>query len=418
MRLLIAFLLALAFAPVAAAATPLIVGVTEDGLEFEPDATRRDATALGLDAVRITFAWRPGETAPDAEQQKELANATRGAGPLRVVLSVFGEKATFAPQTQTARDQYCAFLRSIVARYPAIRDVVVWNEPNKSFFWQPQFNPDGTSAAPAAYEALLARCWDELHAERDDVNVLAPSTAPRGNDRPNARSNISHSPQRFLSELGSAYRASGRDRPIFDTLSHHVHADAPREPPSQRHPGGTIGEGDYGKLVATLRRTFGGTAQPAPGPIWYLEGGYQTTVPADKAGLYTGREIAGVDIPPVGGAVNQAGQLTAALRLAACQPHVGAYFNFLLWDEARLEGWQSGLYWTDRTPKPSLPAFRAAVRASHAHRPCVGRSPAPEVRGHTNTTQRIAVGAVGVGLLAGAAILLASRRSRRRRNSR
>jgi hypothetical protein len=461
MRVLITCLLALAFVPAAAAATPLIVGVTEDGLKFEPDATRRDATALGLDAVRITLVWRPGKTAPDAEQRKELASATGGAGPLRIVLSVFGEKAAYAPQTATARDQYCAFLRSIVARYPAIRDVVVWNEPNKSFFWQPQFNPDGTSAAPAAYEALLARCWDELHSVRHDLNVLAPSTAPRGNDRPNARSNISHSPQRFLSELGSAYRASGRDRPIFDTLSHHVHGDSPTEPPSQRHAGGTIGEGDYGKLVATLRRAFGGTAQPAPGPIWYLEGGYQTTVDPAKAKLYTGRETAGVGIPPVGGAVNQAEQLAAALRLAACQPHVGAYFNFLLWDEARLEGWQSGLYWTDRTPKPSVPAFRAAVRASHAERPCVGRSLTPRIPKPTRTTETttspaetttsaaettgtttttstrartttapaeddtggsdaipIAAGALAVGLLAGAAILLASRRSRRRRNSR
>ena len=68
--------------------------------------------------------------------------------------------------------------------------------------------------------------------------------------------------------------------------------------------------------------------------------------------------------------VNQAGQLTAALRLAASQPHVGAYFNFLLWDEARLEGWQSGLYWTDRTPKPSAPAFEDAVCGVHAGGAC------------------------------------------------
>ena len=233
-----------------------------------------------------------------------------------------------------------------------------------------------------------------------------------------------------------------------------MHGDSPTEAPSQRHAGGTIGEGDYAKLVATLRRAFGGTGQPAPGPIWYLEGGFQTTVRADKAKLYTGREIAGVGIPPTGGDVNQAGRLADALRLAACQSHVGAYFNFLLWDEARLEGWQSGLYWTDRTPKPSVPAFRAAARASHTERPCPGRPLTPETPRPTKTTVTttttstptttttttstrartmavpaeedrggsdalpIAAGAVAAGLLAGAAILLASRRSRRRRNSR
>ena len=37
-----------------------------------------------------------------------------------------------------------------------MNDVVVWNDPNDGTYWLPQFNPDGSSAAPAAYEALLA----------------------------------------------------------------------------------------------------------------------------------------------------------------------------------------------------------------------------------------------------------------------
>jgi len=406
---------ALAVAPAAAADTPLIVGVTEDGLKYEPAATARDAKALDIDAVRITLVWRPGLTAPDAEMRKQLDGATSVA-MLRVVLSVFGEKAAYAPQTAQARDEYCGFLGAIVRDYPSIRDVVVWNEPNKQLFWQPQFDASGKSAAPAAYEALLARCYDELHSVRRDLNVLAPSTAPRGNDRPNAKSNISHSPVRFLEEVGSAYRASGRDRPIFDTLSHHVHGNAPDEPPGKHHEGTTIGEGDYSKLVATLRRAFGGTAQPVPGPIWYLEAGFQTTIPDDKAGLYTGAEIAGAGIPPTGDGVNQADQLRAALRLAASQRHVGAYFNFLLWDEPRLEGWQSGLYWTDRTPKPSVPEFVDAVCAVHRQESCgvVHAFTKPE----DSHTREIVGAAVVAAVLGGAAILLLSRRSRRRRISR
>jgi hypothetical protein len=34
---------------------------------------------------------------------------------------------------------------------------VIWNEPNKSQFWRPQLNPDGSVASAAAYEALLAQ---------------------------------------------------------------------------------------------------------------------------------------------------------------------------------------------------------------------------------------------------------------------
>ena len=164
--------------------------------------------------------------------REQLDNATSATG-LRVVLSVFGEKAAYAPQTEQARDQYCGFLGAIVKAYPSIRDVVVWNEPNKELFWQPQFDASGKSAAPAAYEALLARCYDELHGARQNLDVLAPSTAPRGNDRPNAKSNVSHSPVRFLEELGQAYRASGRDRPIFDTLAHHVYGNSADEPPAK-----------------------------------------------------------------------------------------------------------------------------------------------------------------------------------------
>src|SRR5215212_917629 len=196
MRFLVSCVVALALAPAAAADRPLIVGVTEDGLKYEPAATTKDAKALGIDAVRITLTWRPGLTQPDSAMRKQLGSATSATG-LRIVLSVFGEKASYAPRTEQARDEYCGFLGAIVKRYGSIRDVVVWNEPNKELFWQPQFDASGKSVAPAAYEALLARCYDELHAARADVNVLAPSTAPRGNDRPNARSNISHSPVRF-----------------------------------------------------------------------------------------------------------------------------------------------------------------------------------------------------------------------------
>jgi chitodextrinase len=59
----------------------------------------------------------------------------------------------------------------------------------------------------------------------------------------------------------------------------------------------------------------------------------------------------------------QATQVPDAVRLAYCQPGVGAFFNFLLADEPVLSGWQSGAYWTDLTAKDSLPAFAAALAA-------------------------------------------------------
>ena len=60
-----------------------------------------------------------------------------------------------------------------------------------------------------------------------------------------------------------------------------------------------------------------------------------------------------------GAAPDQATQVTDALRVAYCQPGVAAFFNFEIADEPSLDGWQSGLLWTDGTPKPSYDAFKA-----------------------------------------------------------
>ena len=280
---------------------------------------------------------------------------------------------------------------------------MIWNEPNVSAFWRPQFNVDGSSAAPAAYEALLARCWDVLHAFRPTINVVGPATSPRGNDNPNAASNISHSPVNFIERMGLAYRASGRTKPLFDTVGQHVYQNFFAERPFLIHTvGNTIAEGDWNKLLDTLQVAFTGTAQPVPGrgcvvcpPIWYLESGFQTSVPADRAGGYTGSENVAT-IPDFAGgetefpspsplatsrAPDQATQLRYAARLAYCQPYVGAFFNFLLRDEAELGGWQSGVVWADGTRKGSFAPLASVVADANAD--VISRRPPTEPTGLT-----------------------------------
>ncbi len=68
------------------------------------------------------------------------------------------------------------------------------------------------------------------------------------------------------------------------------------------------------------------------------------------------------DAPPpaeTSPAPDQYTQVRDSMRLAACQPYVRSYFNFLLADEPRLQGWQSGAFWADLTPKDSRPGFLA-----------------------------------------------------------
>ena len=218
----------------AGAGSNLFFGFTEDAPKWEGTTATSPAQALGAKAFRITLTWPNGATALTAGDISQLDLAVGSSLGLRIVPAVSG-LASYAPQDAAARDAYCSYVRSLLARYPTINDVVIWGEPNKSAFWRPQFNADGTSAAPAAYQALAARCYDVLHAERPAVNVIAPATSPRGNDNPLATSNISHSPGNFIRKMGEAYRASGRQAPLFDILGHHVYGNTSAERPWKQH---------------------------------------------------------------------------------------------------------------------------------------------------------------------------------------
>jgi hypothetical protein len=238
-----------------------------------------------------------------------------------------------------------------------VRDVIVGNEPNLNLFWLPQFAPDGSDAAAVAFERLLARAYDALKEVDEDVNVIGAGLSPRGGDDPDA-ARQTQSPTRFLLDLGEAYRASGRRRPLMDMLSIHPYGESPRIPPTLEHPSSTsIGIADYRKLVALLGEAFDGTAQRGRDlPIVYGEYGIETRIPSAKAPLYTGTEVvAAVD------EATQARYHAQALGLGACQPTVRMFLFFHVVDESRLEGLQSGVRYADGTPKSSLARVRRAA---------------------------------------------------------
>jgi hypothetical protein len=235
-----------------------------------------------------------------------------------------------------------------------VRTVIVGNEPNLNLFWLPQFGPDGEDVAASAYEQLLAQAYDALKAADPKLTVVGGAVSPRGGDDPGAR-RPTHSPTRFIEDVGAAYRASGRTRPLMDMFSIHVYGEAPKIPPTFRHPHTTsIGIADYGKLVALLGKAFDGTAQEGSKlPIVYGEYGVETTVPPGKEGAYSGHEV----IPSVDAAL-QARYYRKAIELAACQRNVRMLLFFHVLDEQPLSGLQSGLYYADGTPKPSAKAVR------------------------------------------------------------
>ena len=341
-------LLALVVAAPAAADRGLLIGVADNTATWasRPRAPLSIAQALGLRAVRVSVRWERGQSTLSGQQRLSLTRAITSAWGLRVVLSVSGWAAD-APKTAAGRDQFCSFTRDVLRKFPTVNDVIVWNEPNGSFFWRP--------VSPARYEALLARCWDVLHAFEPRVNVIGASTSARGGG------SSSMAPADFVRGLGAAFRASGRRQRILDTIGHHPYPDSNAEPPWQAHPSGrSIGQGDLGKLESAYAAAFGGTAQPLPGiggvTIWWLETGYQSRPPEPKRSLYSGRE----NVRPVD-ALQQGMHLGASIRLAYCQPHVSAFFNFQLFDEANLGGWQSGILYADGSAKPAYGEVKKAA---------------------------------------------------------
>jgi fibronectin type 3 domain-containing protein len=347
------------------------VGFSEDLPKQVGSTAVTPARQLGAGAFRFTLQWSPGTTvlsSADAAALGKAVTAASGSG-MRTVLAVYGTAGTSAPVDATARTTYCGYVKDALQRFPAVRDVVIWNEPNKRLFWNPQTD------APAQYEALLARCYDVLHAAYPGVNVVGLALSSTGNDDA-----ASISPGAFIRRTGDAYRASGRNAPLLDTVGFHPYAKTAGERPWLKHVGQTtIGEGDWNKLMYNLWLAFDGTPQPLPGAgarLWYLEDGFQTTVPAAKASAYTGAENVATIPDWAGGepdspapaatstAPDQATQVLDAIRLAACQPTVGAFFNFLLADEPILTGWQSGALFADLTPKASYGSVQQAIAAA------------------------------------------------------
>ena len=252
-------------------------------------------------------------------------------------------------------------MAAIATANPSFRDLIVGNEPNLNRFWLPQFNLDGTGASAPAYLSLLATTYDAVKAAAPEARIWGGALAPRGVDRPGTgRDTIS--PTRFVRELGQAYRASGRYKPVMDGFAFHPYAEnssvpVDRAPADPDH----LGLADQDKLVRLLGQAFDGTEQVGSGlPILYDEYGIESVVNPEKAALYSGTEP--VDDRPVEEPA-QAVAYAQALRMAYCQSNVAGVLLFHSADESALAGWQSGLFYPDGTPKSSLGIVRDTLDA-------------------------------------------------------
>jgi hypothetical protein len=319
------------------------------------------AKAAGFDTIRVTAIWRRGDNAVPADQLaalQSIASAGQAQG-IRIVATIMNFGSSTTPLTAAERRQFARFAANLVRRVPVIHEYIIGNEPNLNRYWLPQFGPNGEDVAATAYVQLLARTYDAMKAADKSVFINGGSVSPRGIDRPGTGRDT-HSPTAFIRDMGVAYRALNRKRPIMDGFAFHPYGESSSTPPTFAHLTGTsIGLADYSKLVGLLGQAFDGTPQKGSTlPIVYDEYGVDSQIPDGKRSFYKGTEPA--TTKPVTESV-QATYYREALQMAACQPNVRGFLIFHVTDETDHNRWQSGVYYADGTPKSSRPWVKQAM---------------------------------------------------------
>jgi hypothetical protein len=366
-RALVLVALVLVLAGPAHAGRPFLIAATDPLLaQANPVASQREAerlSAAGLNGVRLMVGWTLGVSTPSSAELARLQNAAAAAKAKRLtlVLDLFPAGSAQTPLTDAARSDFAQWAAAIARSVPSVTNVVIGNEPNLNRFWLPQFGPSGEDTAAPQFVSLLAQAYDALKAVSPAIRVWGGGLARAGSDKPGTTRDT-HSPVSFITDMGIAYRASGRTAPIMDGLAYHPYMESSNVPPSRGHSdvSTTITIADYARLVALLGAAFDGTAQGGSTlPILYDEFGVESIPTPDEQQYYSGSEAASVHpVDPQ----TQSAYYASALRLAYCSPNVVGLAVFLFEDEHPLSAWQSGLYYANAAPKPSLKTVQWASR--------------------------------------------------------
>jgi hypothetical protein len=364
----------LAMTLAASSRAALEVGVTEDaGKSADKGAAFFAAmTDLGLKSNRVSISWDPASPTTIGNQDEISAWLPQAqAAGTRIILAVspltVAKQPTMSAGTES---QFVAFVEQLERTFPSVKDYVIGNEPNQPRFWMPQYKA-GKPLSAAAYLKVLAQSYDALKAIDPTINVIGIGLSPRGNDQPFAPSNASRSPVRFIHDLGVAYRASHRTKPIMDELAFHPYPSRDGDSPDVGYVWPNAGVPNLDRIKQAVWDAFHGTAQPTfyePGvktftkPLVFEldEVGWQVTILPDLAPLYFGKETSRSTIDEQ----TQAQYYTDAIETLACDRTVRALNFFHLMDEPDLDRWQSGLERVDLTPRPSYQAVKDTLKTS------------------------------------------------------
>ncbi len=374
-RLAVTFALAcVGLAFVGPAQAGLTVGVADDHPLGQPDQGAAFFTLMndvGLSEVRLTVNW--DATQPTTIMHQEQIESVLPVATLRgvrVIFSIRPLQARVIGETPAASDGFVAFLEHVARTFPTVKDVIVGNEPNQSRFWQPQFGPTGNGASGAAFEALLARSYDQLKSVDPTINVIGVGLSPRGGDNARASSNISTSPVKFLQGMGAAYRASGRTKPLMDEFAYHPYPKKDTDSLTEGYIWPNAGVTNLNRIKQAFWDAFSDTAQKTFEDglrVKLDEVGWQVAVPTALPPYFGAESI----VPTTEAA--QAAIYPALLRYVACDPAVEAVLFFGLQDEPNLDRWQAGLMRADGSVRPSYASVRAEIAANGGNCPTTQR---------------------------------------------
>lgn len=369
---------------------PIAYGVTDDSSKYADDGGTwfyEQLSGASLTENRWSLAWDPSQPTAITELPfLERAAPKAEAAGIRISLALYSSVAS-----QHDPAGFCAWagkVASTVAPW-GIDDFIVWNEPNTRLFWVPQKNAAGKDVAAAAYEQLLATCYDAIKAANPLARVIGMGLSPR------ASTPASTEPLRFIRDVGRAYRATARSspaggKPLMDQLAIHPYPNpsSPTDSPDVGYPNPLrYGIPNLGRVKQAVYDAFNGTAQPTtvstrkPLTLRIDEVGWQVNT-SGLPGYY------GVENVKTVSEQQQAAYLKEMIeKYFACDPSVTDVLLFLLQDEpnrsradsagqsVRGGGWQSGLL---RFGPPGLaskrPAYHVVAQEAAAGRSaCRGR---------------------------------------------
>jgi hypothetical protein len=353
-------------------ASRMLVGFYDDEQIYgRTDWAFNQLKSLRAGVVRITLDWasvarrRPGAPADPASRAYNwtaVDNVVTKAAKqkMRVVMAIYGTPRWAGPAKNRLPRRITdlrLFAFAAATRYsgtyevevgeneptrslPAVRHWLAWNEPNNPVFLKPQWKKVGRAWRPQSaydYAKICSAVWAGVHSTGlANEKVACGVTGPRGNDAP-ASSRPSTSPLVFMTWL----RRAGLKR--FDAYAHHPYYGSKTEKPTTMPTSKkSVTLANINLLISQLNRLYGRSKR-----LWVTEYGYQTR-PPDR--------LFGVSY------ATQAKYVHQAIAKAKKTRRIDMFVWFLIRDERRLSGWQSGVVTVNGRRKPAYRAFQTVRR--------------------------------------------------------